>query len=92
MIIFMPLVETGEKSCQCLKGLVAEVFNLKKLVEAGIDKTIIEHISLIINKSEDKQKLNPVTIFQSNNIGTLSDPLALANHDSLILGKQKWLL
>jgi diguanylate cyclase (GGDEF)-like protein/PAS domain S-box-containing protein len=92
LIIFMPLAETGEKSCQCLKGLVAEVFNLKKLVEAGIDKTIIDHIGLIINNSEDKQKRNPVTIFQSNNIGSLSDPLALANHDSMTLGKQKWSL
>ena len=92
LIIFMPLIETGEKSCQCLKGLVAEVFNLKKLVEAGMDKTIVDHIGLIINNSENNQKRNPVTIFQSNNTANLSDPLALASHDSMILGKQKWLL
>ena len=65
-LIFMPVVETGEKSCQCLKGLVAEVFNIKKFIEADIDNTNIEH--LVIKISDGKSQGQQQAIFQSNNI------------------------
>ena len=89
-LIFMPVVETGEKSCQCVKGLVAEVFNIKKYAEAALDKENIEHLVIKIfdAKSEGRQQ----SIFQSNNIHELSDPLALASYNTIIMGEQKWLL
>jgi len=91
MLIFMPVVETGEKSCQCLQGLIAEVFNINKFVEASLDKRNIEHLVIKIfdDQSEGRQRQ---AIFQSYNIRELSDPLALANHDTMILGDEKWLL
>jgi diguanylate cyclase (GGDEF)-like protein/PAS domain S-box-containing protein len=99
ILIFMPVVETGEKSCQCLQGLIAEVFNIKKFVEtvldkkneAVLDKKNIEHLVIKIfdGKSEGRQQQ---TIFQSYNSRELSDPLALASRDTIILGEQKWLL
>ncbi len=88
-LIFMPVVETGEKSCQCLKGLVVAIFNVKKFVEAALNKNI-EH--LVIKISEGKSEGRQQFIFQSNNILELSDPLILTNRDTIILGKQKWLL
>ena len=90
LAVFMPVVETGEKSCQCLKGLVAEVFNIKKFVETALDKENIEHLVIKISATNsDGQKQS---VFQSNNIQELFDPLALANHDVISLGDQKWLL
>jgi diguanylate cyclase (GGDEF)-like protein/PAS domain S-box-containing protein len=89
-LIFMPVVETGEKSCQCLKGLVTEVFNIKKFIEAALDKNNTEYLVIKIfdSNSEGRQQ----SIFQSSNIQELSDPLALVSHDAIILGDQKWLL
>ncbi|OYV19394.1 MAG: hypothetical protein CG438_822 [Methylococcaceae bacterium NSP1-1] len=89
-LIFMPLVETGENSCQCVKGLVAEVFNIKKYAEAALDKENIEH--LVIKIFDAKSEGRRQSIFQSNNIHELSDPLALASHNTINMGEQKWLL
>jgi len=89
-LIFMPLVETGENSCQCVKGLVAEVFNIKKYAEAALDKENIEH--LVIKIFDAKSEGRRQSIFQSNNIHELSDPLALASYNTIAMGEQKWLL
>ncbi len=89
-LIFMPLVETGENSCQCVKGLVAEVFNIKKYAEAALDKENIEH--LVIKIFDAKSEGRRQSIFQSNNIHELSDPLALASYNTINMGEQKWLL
>jgi len=89
-IIFMPVVETGEKSCQCMKGLVAEVLNIKKFIETALYKKNIEH--LVIKISEAKSDGQQQSIFQSNNLQKLLDPLTLVNHDVITLGNQKWLL
>lgn len=89
-LIFMPIVETGEKSCQCLKGLVAEVVNINKFVEGALNKRNIEH--LVIKISEEKSDERRQAVFQSNNIQELSDPLALFNHALITLLDQKWLL
>ena len=88
-LIFMPVFETGENSCQCVKGLVAEVFNLKRFIEMAIDNTNIEHLVIKISEGKNEQLQ---AIFQSKNIHELSDPLALANHDAVVVGDQKWLL
>lgn len=92
LAIFMPLVETGEKNCQCLKGLIAEIFDIKQLIEAGIDNSNIEHLVLVIKTSKGKTGHQQPIIFQSNNIRELSDPLLLADREAIILGEQKWLL
>ena len=88
-LIFMPVVETGNNSCQCTIGLVAEVFNIKKFIEADIGNTNIEHLVIEISEGNSEQKQ---PIFQSNNSQQLSDPLALANHNAVTLGDQKWFL
>lgn len=90
LLLFMPLVETGDLSCQCLKGLIVEVFNLKKLIAVGIDNTNLEHLALLIKTSEDTS--GEQAVFQSNNISELSDPLVIASHQTIILGEQKWSL
>lgn len=90
LVVFMPMVETGEKSCQCLKGLVAGVFNIKKFVETAVDKENIEH--LVIKISTTRLDGHQQSIFQSSNLQDLLDPLALVKHDVITLGNQKWLL
>jgi integral membrane sensor domain MASE1 len=69
--IIMPVVETGEKSCQCMKGLVAEVFDIKKFIEGDLENTNIEH--LVIKISDSKSQGRQQSIFKSNNIQEISD-------------------
>ncbi|MGZ8919180.1 MAG: MASE1 domain-containing protein, partial [Methylobacter sp.] len=90
LVVFMPVLETGEKSCQCLKGIVGEVFNINKFVETALDKENIEH--MVIKISTDKLDGQQQSVFQSSNLQELFDPLALAKHDVITLGDQKWLL
>ncbi len=85
LLIFMPVVETGLTSCQCLKSLVVGVVNTNKFVEAALDKKMIKH--LLINIFYETQ-----TIFQTNTLQKRFDPLALAKQDSITIGDQQWLL
>ena len=84
-LIFIPIVETGLSSCQCLTGLVAEVADTNHFVEAALDKKMTKH--LVINIFDGKRP-----IFQSNNFQQRFDPLALAKQDAITLGDQQWLL
>ncbi|MGR8998668.1 MAG: EAL domain-containing protein [Gammaproteobacteria bacterium] len=78
-LVFMPIFGTGEKSCQCLKGLVAGTFNIKNFVKDAIGRESLEHV--IVNLSSYQSKP-----YQA------ADPLGLTMRTVINLGGHKWLL
>lgn len=88
--IFMPVFETGEKSCHCLKGLIAEIINSENFVNDTVDRGNFEY--LVINLFLDISGLQQISFVQANDNKQISDPLALTTLTSIDLGRHKWIL
>ncbi|MDD1628025.1 MAG: EAL domain-containing protein [Methylococcaceae bacterium] len=88
-LIFMPVIETGEKSCQCLKSLVAGIFNIKNFVKDTMRRESIEHVIINLLPDQGKQQ---ASVPLSNKDQRVSDPLGLTTSTTIHLGGHKWFL
>ncbi|MDD5461966.1 MAG: EAL domain-containing protein [Methylococcales bacterium] len=78
-VIFMPVIESGEGSCQCIKRLIAGSFNIKKFITDAIGRERIEHTIVSLVPVQGKLEQTP-------------DPLKLTMWSIIDLGGHKWIL
>ncbi|MFZ2169417.1 MAG: PAS domain S-box protein, partial [Methylococcaceae bacterium] len=90
LLVFMPVIETGEKSCQCVKGFVAGAFNIKNFVKDATGRGRIEHV--IVNLVPEQSKPQQTSLLLANKDQDASDPLALTMLKAIDLGGHKWIL
>jgi diguanylate cyclase (GGDEF)-like protein/PAS domain S-box-containing protein len=88
-LVFMPVFETGEKSCQCLKSLVAGTFNTKNFIKDAMGRESDEHVIINLLPDQGKQQ---ASVPLSNKGQAVSDPLGLTTSTTIHLGGHKWLL
>jgi len=90
LLVFMPVIESGEKSCQCVKGFVAGAFNIKNFVKDATGRGRIEHV--IVNLVPEQSKPQQTSLLLANKDQDASDPLALTMLKAIDLGGHKWFL
>ncbi|MDD5320270.1 MAG: EAL domain-containing protein [Methylococcales bacterium] len=88
-LIFMPVFETGDKSCQCIRSLVAGTVNIKNFVKDAMGSESIEHVT--VNLLPDQGKQQQASVLLSNTDKQI-DPLGLTRLAAINLGGHKWFL
>ncbi|MGR9088695.1 MAG: EAL domain-containing protein, partial [Gammaproteobacteria bacterium] len=87
-LIMVPVQDHGEPGCNCIKGVVAGIFNIDRFIRDILDANTLNH--LIIEMSAFPDNKQERLIFQSSDRKNHSNPLRLYSKRSINLGPMQW--
>ncbi len=88
-LVAVPIYETGANSCNCLKGVVAGVFDINLFLNNVMLRGNYRHISLKLTDDVSHPKLSSIFGLNAEETG---DGLGLTKLETLNFGNQHWFL
>lgn len=88
-VIAVPSFETGPYTCECIKGAVAGVFDIKAFLYDAMHRGNYNHIAVKLTDDLANPKFE--SLFGVNDNET-SDPLRLTKLETVSFGNQHWFL
>ena len=89
-MVIVPSYETGLNTCECIKGVVVGVFDIKAYLYDAMRRGNYKHI--VVKLTDDVSKPTFESIFGLNNDEVTADPLNLTKLETIKLGNQNWYL
>ena len=89
-LIIIPSYETGATSCECIKGIVAGVFDIKSFMDNTLLRGNYKHV--VVKLTDDITKPKFDSVFGLGNDKDPIDTLGLAKLETVNFGKQHWYL
>ena len=87
-LIAVPYYENGPNSCDCIKGVVAGVFDIKNFMHDAMWPGNFKHI--VVKLTDDIEQPTFETVFGFNDDKAAEDPYNLAQLETVNFGKQHW--
>jgi diguanylate cyclase (GGDEF)-like protein/PAS domain S-box-containing protein len=89
-LVAVPSYETGTNTCECIKGVVVGVFDIKAFLYDSMRRGNYNHI--VVKLTDDVSKPTFESIFGLNDDEGTADPLGLTQLETVNFGKQHWFL
>jgi diguanylate cyclase (GGDEF)-like protein/PAS domain S-box-containing protein len=89
-LLAVPNYETGVNSCECLKGMVVGVFDIKSFLHKAMLKSNYKHILVKLTDDLGNPKIS--SAFDLNNEPEAIDMLGLTKLETVSFGNQHWFL
>lgn len=89
-LIALPDYETGPNTCECMKGIIVGIFDIKALMLDAMRPGTHKHIVVRLTDEISKPKFE--TVFGFNDDQVTNDPLNLSKLETVSFGSQHWYL
>jgi diguanylate cyclase (GGDEF)-like protein/PAS domain S-box-containing protein len=89
-LMAVPSYETGPNTCECIKGVMIGVFDMKESLHSAMRRGNDKHITVKLTDDVVKPKFE--SIFGLSDNEEMADPLSLTQIKTINFGDQHWLL
>ncbi|WP_411726641.1 EAL domain-containing protein [Methyloglobulus sp.] len=89
-LIAVPSYETGLNTCECVKGVVVGVFDIKESLHGAMRRGNYKHIAVKLMDDVSNPKF--ISIFGLNDGQETADPFGLTKLETVNFGNQRWFL
>jgi diguanylate cyclase (GGDEF)-like protein/PAS domain S-box-containing protein len=89
-LIVVPSYETGPNTCECIKGAVVGIFDMKESLRSAMRRGNYKHIAVKLTDVVNKPKFE--SVFGLNDNEEIADPFSLTQLETISFGNQRWFL